>query len=1391
MSKKENISNGVDILKNLNPRQKEAVKTTKGPLLILAGPGSGKTRVLTYRIAFLIQKGVNPQNILAVTFTNKAAEEMKTRVVKLADSRGKMPFMGTFHAFCLRILKKEIGRLKGYKSNFIIYDEADQLSLIKKIIKELQIDKEQFKPAIINSKISSLKNELINWQTFKEATENYFEKIIAKVYENYQKHLKKANALDFDDLIMLTVEIFDKFPQVLQKYQEKFKYILVDECLPCDTPILLGNGDSKSIGEIVKNKERVSVLTFNPETQKQEIKPVIGWKKTPIRNRKIFKLTVAKRCHKRNRYKTKYKKSTIRRLICTSDHKIYANGKFVPAKQLRKGDVLQWESSFTRFNLKVCNECKKVYRNHKMHEARHKAYPKIVCPQCGKMHKTKYQYTIHLNKHKNPNYKRKYKLSPDGLKTLQQNMKTNNPMFYEKIRSRAGKSRSLYWAKLPPEERDKKLKRFINLPVFNYYKPPTSPEKIIINFKIPGLTYSGKGNCWVTLKNGKHKCPDFIYASKKKVIEVADFEYWHTKKEMQKIKKLYSQIGFGCLVLDAKKIIQSSRKTKIIIEKFLNDCPTPVEIIDIQEIKISDKFVYDINIADNHNFYANGILVHNCQDTNHAQYVLINLLAKKYKNICVVGDDAQCLPKGSKILTAQGHKPIEKISSKDSVISASGFGRVENAKIDKIYKRKYQGKLIQIKTKTNKIINTTPNHIVFGKLQPKPGLFYIYLMYRKDKGFRIGYTQGVRGASRNGKRIIANGLSVRANQEAADKIWILEIANNLSGAVYKEQYYAFKYGIPTTVFYDKGRNIKLTQKQINNIYSKIDTEKRAKKLMDDLALSEDYPHHRPKGITTNHAGILKERKIANIVMFGEERVYAEKPWHAHRISLMTTSPSLKKIVKNAGFNVRASKKGTSTWRVETSRKNYKDAIDFVKKLACIGNLEIYHKARLSQNKNSFNFMPASHLRKGMLIPVYKNGKIEEEEIKSIDIKDYNGFVYDLNIENLHNYIAHGLVVHNSIYAFRGADFRNILNFERDYPKAKTVILDQNYRSTQNILDTAHKIISKNTYQKEKKLWTENPQGKPIIITEAINEIEEAESIIQEIKNLQKKEGLKLKDFTILYRINAQSRALEEGLIRHTLPYKIIGATKFYQRKEIKDILAYLKLILYPNDLISLERIAKIPPKKAGEEIMERAREFAKGKSLAEILNFILKETKYKSYLEKKYNKEYRSEYSAQGRPALDWEIRWQNIQELFTVINRYDNKPALAIGSAGLQKFLEDTALLSEADEIEYEKNLLNLMTLHAAKGLEFPVVFIAGCEDGVFPHNRSLLESMRLEEERRLCYVGITRAKKYLYLSFARRRTLYGITQANPPSRFLGDIPKKLTAYKIGKESEETIINI
>jgi len=383
----------------------------------------------------------------------------------------------------------------------------------------------------------------------------------------------------------------------------------------------------------------------------------------------------------------------------------------------------------------------------------------------------------------------------------------------------------------------------------------------------------------------------------------------------------------------------------------------------------------------------------------------------------------------------------------------------------------------------------------------------------------------------------------------------------------------------------------------------------------------------------------------------------------------------------------------------------------------------------------------------------------------------------------------------SIYAFRGADFRNILNFEKDYPQSKIVFLEQNYRSTQNILGAAQSIIVKNKGRKEKQLWTQNQAGHPITLFSALDEQDEGKFVAREINRLMENENLKFKDFTVLYRTNAQSRAIEETFLRYGFPYKVIGTLKFYERKEIKDLIAYLRYLSNPDDLLSLDRIINLPPRgmgkvasgkwqvASGEEMpissltpkkmlawqnfqntIAALREISKILPLSQTLKQIIAKIGFEKYLR---------DGTEEG------ESRWENVNELFTVTKKYDPfEPEQAISL-----FLEEVALLSNHDEVETQKDVANLMTLHCAKGLEFPAVFIIGCEEGLFPHSRSMLDAFEMEEERRLCYVGVTRAKKYLYLTFAQARNLYGSIQVNPPSRFLFDIPKHLIKF-IGDKS-------
>ena len=392
----------------------------------------------------------------------------------------------------------------------------------------------------------------------------------------------------------------------------------------------------------------------------------------------------------------------------------------------------------------------------------------------------------------------------------------------------------------------------------------------------------------------------------------------------------------------------------------------------------------------------------------------------------------------------------------------------------------------------------------------------------------------------------------------------------------------------------------------------------------------------------------------------------------------------------------------------------------------------------------------------------------------------------------------------SIYKWRGADIKNILEFEKNYPETTVVLLEQNYRSTQMILDASYHIISKNINKKEKKLWTEQLSGQPVIAYEAKNEKGEAEFIVSEIARLNdqnQKEQMKLKNIAVLYRTNAQSRAVEESFLQYNVPYKIVGGVKFYARQEIKDIIAYLRLIQNPNDAVSFERIVNIPLRGIGKTTTEKiiAEKRVKKKDIIETIlsynNDNLTSDKIKKL--KQFAEIIRTgQARSLGMKTLDFlddliksigfekyikdgteegARRWENVLELFSALEKYKDLKA----HEGLKIFLEDVALTADIDNMDSAHNAVTLMTLHSSKGLEFDAVFIVGLEEGLLPHSRSLNEPAEMEEERRLCYVGMTRAKKKIYLLFAQTRKIFGSIQANYPSRFISDIPEHLLENK------------
>ena len=387
----------------------------------------------------------------------------------------------------------------------------------------------------------------------------------------------------------------------------------------------------------------------------------------------------------------------------------------------------------------------------------------------------------------------------------------------------------------------------------------------------------------------------------------------------------------------------------------------------------------------------------------------------------------------------------------------------------------------------------------------------------------------------------------------------------------------------------------------------------------------------------------------------------------------------------------------------------------------------------------------------------------------------------------------------SVYRFRGANVRNILNFERDYPDARVIKLEQNYRSTGTILEAATAVVSKNPDRREKTLWTANTRGVPIGYFYAHDDVHEAEVICQNILGLQRAEGLSLTDFAIFYRTNAQSRVLEDGLRRADIPYQIVGGLRFYDRQEIKDVLAYMRLLTNPQDTLSLRRIINVPRRGIGQATwarlealaqenrvggFEALRRLANGEADAgigkavlgrlrgfhELLQGLMAKVPDMAAADIIYEVLDASGYLGQlkAERTVEAQTRLENLSELVNAATDYDQQ----VDEPSLQGFLEHTALVSDQDSLQDERGTVVLMTLHASKGLEFPVVFIAGMENGLFPHSRSFDEPLEMAEERRLCYVGMTRAERWLFLTSAMWRRLYGAEQQQMPSAFLHDIP-------------------
>ena len=867
-----------DLLVGLNPEQRRAVETTEGPLLIQAGAGSGKTKTLTHRIAYLIaSQRATPYNILAVTFTNKAAKEMRARVGQLvgqnSDHRGFMPYMGTFHGICVRLLRQD-GEYIGIPRSFVIFDESDRQAAVKQASKQLMIDEKAFPARLLSGIISSAKNDMIGPGEFAGNANSPAQRAAAQVFPLYEKSLRDAAALDFDDLINRMVHLLQTQTEVRAKWQQQFRYIMIDEY----------------------------------------------------------------------------------------------------------------------------------------------------------------------------------------------------------------------------------------------------------------------------------------------------------------------------------------------------------------------------------------------QDTNTAQYQLVKLLTNEHRNVAVVGDDWQCLLPDTRIETSNGPVRIADITTGTMVRAAAGYGKTNFFKVTAPKQTTYQGEVTVIKTSSGKTIRSTPNHLLFA----------------------IG------------------------------------------------------------------------------------------------------------------AMVVPEHFSAELKLFASLEEKNDGDWCDSTLTIHAQESKAARELLSLGFS--------KVVDSNLMKKYVKHASDFGQLEAdltsMLGEYSTHAIRRSRMTQNDYTFMTADSLTSGMSLPTIEGEELKDDVIVSITHEDYDGPVYDLDVEKVHNYVANGITVHNSIYSWRGADFRNILNFEKDYKDCAIIKLEQNYRSTNHILKAAHAIITKNTQRSDKELWTDAGDGLPVQMLQVVSERAEGEAIIRRVRNGVDSGLRHYRDFAVLYRTNAQSRSIEEALVHYGIPYRIVGGQRFYDRKEIKDLMAYLRLIFQPEDRVSFERVVNVPTRGVGAkslqgffawrvsenltlfDALQRAATCpgitAKARNaLSELgdilasLRLLIDESSVAGLIDSLLRRIGYLQFLSDGSPQ--GEARQENVKELLSVAQEYQD--------VGLEGFLEEVALVSDLDSANFDGDAVTLMTLHAAKGLEFPVVFMSGLEESIFPHSRALYDPLEMEEERRLCYVGMTRARQELYMLHASSRLLYGGVQHNPPSRFLSEIDAEFTA--------------
>ena len=780
-------------------------------------------------------------------------------------------------------------------------------------------------------------------------------------------------------------------------------------------------------------------------------------------------------------------------------------------------------------------------------------------------------------------------------------------------------------------------------------------------------------------------CARMLRAEAQRLGYTRQFTIYDTADSRRLIKRCLDDLGvdpkrftpasIGSQISDAKNKLRDSDAYAQMVGSYFEQTVADVyrsyerELHRMNAMDFDDLLVRAVNVLElfpevreRYSGAFRNVLVDEYQDTNHAQYRWLQLLAGEHRNLMVVGDDAQCLVEGTAVTLADGtRRPIETIVPGDRVLSAYGGGDFRASEVLAVHRaERVDG--IAITTQSGRRLVSTPEHVQFAG---RPG---------KKLSYSSGFFPGI-----------------------------------------------------------------------------------------DVTLCDRRHHGAP----------------------------------LHSVALRRPN--------GAGFAAQTESMAAIEGMTRTVS-------------ADLGGVAVRARARLGRRGASLPFTAACAVRPGMVMFDERGGY---DVVESVEPVTLDKPVYDLDIAGTHNFVADGLVTHNSIYGFRGADITNILEFEDSYPDAHVVKLEQNYRSTQTILDAANAVIRNNRGQKPKSLWTDIGQGDPIKIRELDDEHAEARYVTGEIQRLVD-EGTSRSEIAVFYRTNSQSRVLEDTLVRAEIAYQVVGGTKFYDRAEVKDAIAYLTVLVNPQDVGAFTRIVNSPRRGIGnttisrllthanttgetvwelaaapedvpglgaaaikalrrfmgtmEVLAERARS---GAGISVLLKEVLTETGYLEALENERTIE------AQGRI--------ENLEELVNVAVEFAEANSIGESAGadspgdgvadgapdGLEGFLQQVALVADADTREDDEGLVTLMTLHNAKGLEYPIVFMIGCEEGVFPHSRALDEG-GLEEERRLCYVGITRAERDLYLTSARTRTVFGARNFGAPSRFIGEIPAELTDHDV-----------